>query len=117
MVHSYTSIPEILEVITVHGVEYVIPGYGFLSENEDFATAVEKCGAVFVGPSPELLRTFGIKDRARNIASKAGLPIVPGSEIVSSIKEALSEAERIGYPVCSISGIFYVSSDLEIRLC
>jgi len=99
IVDSYTSIPDILRVVKDHNIQFVIPGYGFLSENEDFARAVEKYGAVFVGPSAELIRTFGIKDRARQLAAKAGVPIVPGSEILSSIDIALQEAKRIGYPV------------------
>lgn len=114
IVSSYTSISDILEVIKGRGIEYVIPGYGFLSENEDFAKAVEKCGAVFVGPSPELIRTFGIKDRARHIASKAGLPIVPGSDVVNTVKEALQEAERIGYPVCNAPINSCAYTDLKV---
>lgn len=117
IVHSYTSIPEILEIVTAHRAEYVIPGYGFLSENVEFATAIGNCGAVFVGPPPELIQTFGIKDRARHIASKAGLPIVPGSDLVNSVEEALQEAKRIGYPVCNMIYIFHASTESGHRLC
>ncbi|KYK54810.1 urea amidolyase [Drechmeria coniospora] len=98
-VSSYTDIGEIVGLIREHRVRFVIPGYGFLSENEHFAAAVEEAGAVFVGPTPDLISTFGIKDRARNLAASVGVPTCPGSGLVASDEEAVRAAEKIGYPV------------------
>ncbi len=98
-VASYNDIDEIVAIIKRQAVGFVIPGYGFLSENAEFAAAVENAGAVFVGPEPEHIVTFGIKDRARDLAARVGVPICPGSGIIQSEDEAVSEASRIGYPV------------------
>ncbi|KAH7259846.1 putative urea amidolyase [Fusarium solani] len=99
LVSSYISIKEITAVIESFKIQYVIPGYGFLSENAEFASHVEQHGARFVGPSDEHIRAFGLKDQARILAAKAGVPIVPGSDLVESIEEAEAEADRIGYPI------------------
>ena len=98
-VSSYTGIDEIINLIKLHSIQYVIPGYGFLSENEQFAAAVQHARAVFVGPDPEHISMFGIKDRARELAAKIGVPICPGSGIVNSEDEAVVAAKSIGYPV------------------
>jgi urea carboxylase len=81
------------------GVDAVHPGYGFLSESAAFAMACEAAGIVFIGPTPAQIRDFGLKDTARNIAACAGLPLLPGSELLSGIEDATREAARIGYPV------------------
>ncbi|PMB67616.1 Urea amidolyase [Beauveria bassiana] len=98
-VSSYTDIDEIIAIIRRQAVNFVIPGYGFLSENANFAAAVEGAGAVFVGPDPEHIVTFGIKDRARDLAAGVGVPVCPGSGIIQSEDEAVSEASKIGYPI------------------
>ncbi|KAM3477208.1 hypothetical protein MY5147_002810 [Beauveria neobassiana] len=98
-VSSYTDIDEIIAIIRRQAVDFVIPGYGFLSENANFAAAVEGVGAVFVGPDPEHIVTFGIKDRARDLAARVGVPVCPGSGIIQSEDEAVSEASKIGYPI------------------
>ncbi|KAL3951917.1 hypothetical protein ACCO45_013634 [Purpureocillium lilacinum] len=98
-VTSYTNIDEIMALVQKHRVQFVIPGYGFLSENEQFATSVENAGAVFVGPEPRHIATFGIKDRARDLAASVGVPTCPGSGILASEEEAVLAASRIGYPV------------------
>ncbi|KAK2750127.1 hypothetical protein FQN57_004622 [Myotisia sp. PD_48] len=99
LVSSYTCIPEIVSVIESNGIEYVIPGYGFLSENESFAAAVENAGAVFVGPTSDSIRDFGVKHIAREIASKAGVPIIQGTGLLEDCDVAIQQAEKIGYPV------------------
>ncbi|EAU34315.1 hypothetical protein ATEG_05246 [Aspergillus terreus NIH2624] len=83
-----------------HKADAVIPGYGFLSENADFARAVADAGLVFVGPAPESIEAFGLKHTARDLAAKAGVPIVPGSAgLVTSGDEAVSVARDLGFPV------------------
>ncbi|KAM3446974.1 hypothetical protein MY3296_009164 [Beauveria thailandica] len=98
-VSSYTDIDEIIAIIRRQAVDFVISGYGFLSENAKFAAAVEDAGAVFVGPDPEHIVTFGIKDRARDLAAGIGIPVCPGSGIIQCEDEAVSEASKIGYPI------------------
>ncbi|KAM3519904.1 hypothetical protein MY4038_009634 [Beauveria bassiana] len=98
-VSSYTDMDEIIAIIRRQAVDFVIPGYGFLSENANFAAAVKGAGAVFVGPDPEHIVTFGIKDRARDLAARVGVPVCPGSGIIQSKDEAVSEASKIGYPI------------------
>ncbi|TQV94433.1 hypothetical protein V2A60_002537 [Cordyceps javanica] len=98
-VSSYSDASEIVAVVREHGAHLVIPGYGFLSENTEFAAAVEAAGATFVGPEPHHIDTFGIKDRARRLAAEVGVPICPGSGIIGSEEEAVAEAGKIGYPI------------------
>ncbi|KAL1868414.1 hypothetical protein VTK73DRAFT_3708 [Phialemonium thermophilum] len=98
-VTSYLNIREIINIIKTHDIRYVIPGYGFLSENEIFARDVEDTGAVFVGPTAEHIAAFGIKHSARDLAHRVGVPICPGSGIVDTADEAVLAAEKIGYPV------------------
>ena len=81
-------------------MDAVIPGYGFLSENTDFAKMVAAAGMVFVGPSPESIESFGLKHTARELATKAGVPIVPGTKgLISTADEAVQAAESLGFPV------------------
>ncbi len=99
-VKNYLNIPEIIRIATDVGVEFIHPGYGFLSENADFAQACAEAGITFVGPSPEMLRGFGDKTAARKIAERAGVPIVPGTaESVVNWKDVQREAKRIGFPL------------------
>ena len=98
---SYLNIPAIISAAEVTDAEAIHPGYGFLSENADFAERVESSGFVFIGPRPENIRLMGDKVSARAAMSKAGVPIVPGSEGVlpEDPKEITRIARRIGYPI------------------
>ncbi|KAM5356721.1 hypothetical protein ACJ41O_003367 [Fusarium nematophilum] len=99
LVSFYTSIDDIIKVVESLQVRLVIPGYGSLSENAEFALRVEQHGAGFVGPSAEHIGAFGLKDKARVLAEKAHVPIVPGSDLVETVEVALREADRLGYPI------------------
>ncbi len=99
-VKNYLNIPAIVQTAVDVGVELIHPGYGFLSENAEFAEACAAAGITFVGPTPEMLRSFGDKTAARKIAEKAGVPIVPGTEdSLTDWKEVQREAKRIGFPL------------------
>lgn len=96
---SYLKPDKILELAKMTGAA-IHPGYGFLSENADFARQCEKEGVIFIGPSADIIERMGIKTEARKIMKAAGLPIVPGIETpLSSIEEARKVAEEIGYPI------------------
>ena len=94
---SYLRGERIIEVAKACGAEAIHPGYGFLSENEDFARAVEAAGLVFIGPTPEAIEKMGLKDRAKVIMEKAGVPVVPGYHGESQDDRLLaSKATMIG---------------------
>jgi acetyl-CoA carboxylase biotin carboxylase subunit len=96
---AYRDVDAILKVAADTGSEAIHPGYGFLSENAEFAAAVTAAGLIWVGPSAAVIATMGDKIAARQAAIDAGVPVVPGSEALTSVQDAASEAERIGYPV------------------
>ena len=97
---SYLRIDKILAVAKDHEVDAIHPGYGFLSENADFAEACENAGIVFIGPSAASIRKMGSKTEARKVAIAAGAPVVPGTEeAVTSLQQAIETARQIGYPV------------------
>jgi acetyl-CoA carboxylase biotin carboxylase subunit len=97
---SYLNKDAMLKAAIDSGCDAVHPGYGFLSENADFAEMVEKAGLVFIGPKPETIRAMGDKATARIMAARAGVPTVPGSEgRIEDAGEAKRVAETIGYPV------------------
>ncbi|MGA2132564.1 MAG: acetyl-CoA carboxylase biotin carboxylase subunit [Bryobacteraceae bacterium] len=97
---SYLRIDRILDAARKHGVDAVHPGYGFLSENADFAAACEQAGIVFIGPSSESIRCMGSKTAARQMAIAAGAPVVPGAqEPLRSPAEVRAFADRYGYPL------------------
>ncbi|MDR7416758.1 MAG: biotin carboxylase N-terminal domain-containing protein, partial [Armatimonadota bacterium] len=97
---SYLNIPNILSTAEVTGAEAIHPGYGFLAENPHFAEICRDAGIAFIGPTPEAMEAMGNKARAREIAQKAGIPVVPGSPgPVRTLEEALGVADRIGYPL------------------
>jgi acetyl-CoA carboxylase biotin carboxylase subunit len=98
---SYLNIPAIISAAEVTDAEAIHPGYGFLSENADFAEKVERSGFVFIGPRPENIRLMGDKVSAKQAMSKAGVPTVPGSEgaLPEDPKEIVKIARKVGYPV------------------
>jgi len=97
---SYLDIDRILAAARRSGAEAVHPGYGFLSENPEFAERTEAAGLVFVGPDAAAIRAMGLKDRARQLMAAAGVPVVPGHDGADTALETLlREAARIGYPV------------------
>ncbi|MCW8834891.1 MAG: acetyl-CoA carboxylase biotin carboxylase subunit [Rhodospirillales bacterium] len=97
---SYLNAHAILSAATITDSDAIHPGYGFLSENEKFASMVEEHGFTFIGPSPEHIRVMGDKITAKQTAAEAGIPVVPGSEgDVSNVDEAKKVAKDIGYPV------------------
>lgn len=97
---SYLSIEKLLKVAKTSGCDAVHPGYGFLSENPDFARAVEAYGKIFIGPSAESIAAMGDKLQARAMMRQAGVPTIPGSETpVRSRVQARKAAEKVGYPV------------------
>jgi acetyl-CoA carboxylase biotin carboxylase subunit len=97
---SYLNIPAIISAAEVSGADAIHPGYGFLSENAQFAEIVETHGLIFVGPKPEHIRIMGDKVEAKRTAGALGMPLVPGSDgAVSDIKDAKAIAREIGYPV------------------
>ncbi|MFN4004334.1 MAG: urea carboxylase [Hylemonella sp.] len=96
---SYLSIERLIDAARRSGAQAVHPGYGFLSENPAFVEACEAAGLVFLGPTPEQMRLFGLKHTARALAIEAGVPLCPGTGLLPDAATALKEAERIGYPV------------------
>jgi acetyl-CoA carboxylase biotin carboxylase subunit len=98
---SYLNIPAIISAAEVTDAEAIHPGYGFLSENADFAEKVERSGFVFIGPHPENIRLMGDKVSAKQAMMKAGVPTVPGSEgaLPEDPKEIVRIARKVGYPV------------------
>src|SRR5690554_3148268 len=96
---SYLRIDRILAAAAETGAQAIYPGYGFLSESAEFAEACESAGIAFIGPTPAQIREFGLKHRARELAAEAGVPMAPGTGLLNSLEEALTAAERIGYPV------------------
>ncbi|KAG9536787.1 hypothetical protein KCU79_g21027, partial [Aureobasidium melanogenum] len=96
----YTDGENIIAIAKQKGVDAIIPGYGFLSENAEFARQVADAGIVWVGPSPEAIEAFGVKHVARDLAEKAGVPIVPGTKgLVESAEDAVRASEKLGFPV------------------
>ena len=96
---SYLNVPALLEAASASGAEAIHPGYGFLSENAEFAEACEAAGIAFIGPTPGQIRDFGLKNTARDLAVASGLPILPGTGLLSDVQAALDAALLIGYPV------------------
>lgn len=97
---AYLSIPSIIFICKTQFITLVHPGYGFLSENADFASSVQTNGIIWLGPQPEIIRAMGFKHVARKIAVEAGVPVLPGSfGLVTSKEDALETAAKCGYPV------------------
>lgn len=97
---SYLDIPKVISAAEITNVDAIHPGYGFLSENADFAEVCDLSGVKFIGPRPEVIRQMGLKQRARAIMKQAGVPILPGSEgVLSSPEEAQALAAETGFPI------------------
>jgi acetyl-CoA carboxylase biotin carboxylase subunit len=97
---SYLRIDKIIDAALRHGVEAIHPGYGFLSENAEFAQSVADAGLVFIGPPADAIKKMGSKTAARQIAIAAGAPVVPGTEAaIRSLDQARATAQSLGYPV------------------
>ncbi len=96
---SYLDVDAILAAIEKTGAEAVHPGYGFLSENAEFAKILERKGIAFIGPTASQLTEFGLKHRSKELAREFGVPLVPGTGLLQGIEEAVTAAEKIGYPI------------------
>ncbi len=96
---SYLNVPAIISAAEIAGADAIHPGYGFLSENSEFAQIVARCGLTFIGPRPEAMKLWGDKLTGREAARRFGLPLLPGSEALTSASHAESEAKRVGLPV------------------
>jgi urea carboxylase len=96
---SYLCVDKILAAAQQTDAQAIHPGYGFLSENADFAEACEQAGLAFIGPTPEQMRLFGLKHTARDIAERNGVPLLPGTGLLASAEAAASAAKEISYPV------------------
>src|SRR5215472_2002550 len=97
---SYLDIPSVISAAEITNAEAVHPGYGFLSENADFAEVCETSGLKFIGPTPPVIRRMGLKQEARAAMFEGGVPILPGTkDVLKSADEALAFAGQIGYPI------------------
>ena len=97
---SYLNIPNIIAAAEITGVDAIHPGYGFLSENVEFAEVCAEYGIKFIGPRPDAIRNMGDKSSAKATMKKAGVPVVPGSEgLLKDLPQAQKIAAKIGYPV------------------
>lgn len=119
---TYLSMRKILDACKQTRAQAILPGYGFLAENAEFAELCEKEGIIFIGPSASAIRDLGLKHTAREIAAQAGVPLTPGSGLLETVDEALKAAKKIGYPVMVKStaggggiGLQRVDSDEEMR--
>ena len=99
-IKNYLNIPKIMEICLANGIDAVHPGYGFLSENPDFAAACEENGIIFVGPTVKVLQSLGDKVSARKIAETADVPVLGGSSAaIKNIAEGRAVAKALGYPI------------------
>ncbi len=96
---SYLNVDAIIAAAKASGADAIHPGYGFLAENADFAERCAAAGIIFVGPTPENIRIFGLKHSARDLAAAHGVPLAPGSGLLKDEAEALAAAQAIGFPV------------------
>ncbi len=95
---SYLNMEAILSAAIATGAEAIHPGYGLLSENPKFVAMCEQCGIAFIGPTSELIAKMGDKDEARRTMKAAGVPVIPGSDVIEDVDEAERCAEEIGFP-------------------
>ena len=98
--HSYLKIPHVLSACEITGVDAIHPGYGFLSENANFASICESSGLAFIGPTSKAIALLGNKAAAKKLARQVGCPVIPGSEgVVDTVDEGLALAKQIGFPI------------------
>jgi acetyl-CoA carboxylase biotin carboxylase subunit len=122
---SYLRIPNILSACEISGADAIHPGYGFLSENANFASICESCGVTFIGPSSKTIRLLGDKVEAKKTAVRAGCPVIPGSDgVVASVEEGLLVAKNLGFPILIKAvaggggkGIRVVNSEADFERC
>jgi acetyl/propionyl-CoA carboxylase alpha subunit len=98
---SYLVIPKIIDAAKKTGAEAIHPGYGFLSERAPFARACKEAGIVFIGPTPDAIEKMGDKVTARQIMQKAGVPVVPGTDVLGNEDEVVAAAEQLAFLSCS----------------
>lgn len=112
---SYLNADKVLVIAKQSGAQAIHPGYGFLSENADFAEACAKQGICFIGPTPQQMREFGLKHTARALALENQVPLLPGSDLLDSVEIACQQASYVGYPVMlkSTAG----GGGIGMRLC
>jgi len=112
---SYLSVAALLDAAQRTAAQAIHPGYGFLSENASFAEACAAHGIVFIGPTPQQMRDFGLKHTARQIAAQNGVPMLPGSGLLNDVDAALRAADEVGYPTMlkSTAG----GGGIGMRLC
>ncbi len=96
---SYLNMERIISAALITKAQAIHPGYGFLSENSEFAALCKKNNITFIGPDEKVISMMGDKDQARKMMMEAGVPVVPGADIIETVEEAKKEAERIGYPL------------------
>ena len=96
---SYLNMTAILSAAIATKSEAIHPGYGLLSESEKFAGLCEKCNIAFIGPTSDIIAKMGNKDEARKTMQNAGVPVIPGSDVIEDVKEAKEKANEIGYPL------------------
>src|SRR5437899_1661321 len=100
LAQSYLNIPAVISAAEIANVDAIHPGYGLLSENANFAEVCETCHIKFIGPSPEVMRLMGEKEKARQAMKAANVPVLPGSEgVVANGDEALEWTQQVGFPV------------------
>ena len=98
-IKSYLNMDRIIEIARMSGSDAIHPGYGFLAENPEFARRVRQEGLIFIGPTPESMELAGDKLKAKESARRAGVPLVPGSDGLKDVREAIEIAKKIGFPV------------------
>ncbi|MCM1062788.1 MAG: urea carboxylase, partial [Eubacterium sp.] len=112
---TYLDVNKIIDAALKTGAEAVHPGYGFLSENTEFAAECEKNNIKFIGPDSNQIKLFGLKHPARELAQRANVPLLLGTGLLNGVDEAVESAEKIGYPVMikSTAG----GGGIGIRIC
>ena len=96
---SYLNMASILSAATITGAQAILPGYGLLSENAEFSELCERCHIKFIGASAPVIRRMGDKDEARRTMREAGVPVIPGTDVIHSAAEAVQAAQTIGFPL------------------
>src|SRR4051794_18732181 len=96
---SYLHVPAIIAAAEISGADAIHPGYGFLSENAEFADICRQCGLTFIGPTPDNMMNWGDKVTARKNAVRLGLPLLPGTGVLKDVDDAVAQAKKVGFPV------------------